>query len=298
MPNSKVAILVRTKDRPQLLQRAIASVMDQTFQEWHVVIINDGGDSSPVEAIIKTHGINAKCTIIHHDKPQGMAAATNSGISKSNSTYIALLDDDDTWEPTFLAETIDILEAAGPHSPLQGVATYTNQVFEILQADSIIIKRKERYPLQPHFISFANLLVENQFTNLSFLYRRSALDAIGNYNEQLKLFDDWEFNMRFALQFQIALHPKFLANYHMRLNTSGSNANTLASQSHKELLVAHFRETLLRNDAQQGKFGIGTLMHLSHLNLQVPNRLSILKALRHDLLWLWKKIRQKLIPSN
>lgn len=294
---SEVAILMRTRNRPQMLMRAIASVVAQTFCDWHIIIINDGGDQAAVEDATRTSGAESKITVIHHTNSRGMAAASNSGIAASKSTYIALLDDDDTWEPTFLAEALAVLYAEGSESKIKGVATYTNQVSESITGEHISVKTKKPYPLQPPFISLSNLLLENQFTNLSFLYRRDVLDAIGCYDEEFILFDDWEFNIRFASHSDIAVLPRFLANYHMRLQSdaAGAHANNLAVASNKQALVAKFRDILLRRDLQSGKLGVGTLMHLANQNLKVlPERFSLLRAFRHDFRWLMSKIRGKL----
>lgn len=298
MPSSKVAIIMRTKDRPQLLKRAISSACQQTFKNWQLCIINDGGDPAAVQEVTKSFHAQASIEILHLNPSRGMAEASNLGLKHTTSEYIALLDDDDTWEPTFLAETVTFLDQQDAHSKTKGVATYTNAICESLTADEITIHSKKRYALQPAYISFANLLLENQFTNLSFVYRREVLDAIGLYNQDLTLFDDWEFNLRFALKYDIALLPSFLANYHFRLHSKNGMAtaqNSLGLKPNKEALLAHFRDYLLRQDLERASFGIGTLMHLSHQQLKaMPANLSLLRALKYDCRWLYKKIKAKL----
>lgn len=297
MPATKVSILMRTKERPQLLKRAMQAVLKQTFTDWHLVIINDGGEPSSVTHIAESFALPQRLTVLHQTHSKGMAAASNCGIANSESEYIALLDDDDTWEPTFLQETVAVLDAKGPSSSTKGVVTYTNAVKETLCGDQIVHHSKKAYPLQPSHISFSNLLLENQFTNLSFLYRRQAFATIGMYDEELPFFDDWDFNLRFALRYEIALLPRFLANYHFRVNTNAlgaSSENSLGLKAERELYLARFRDRQLRLDVETGRLGIGTMMHLSYQHLKaIPAKQSLLRALKHDFSWAWNKLTAK-----
>lgn len=287
---------MRTKNRPLLLKRAISSVLQQTFTDWHLVVINDGGNQEEIKSILSqfTKSLQKKVTEIHLRESKGMAAASNAGIKATNSQYIALLDDDDTWDSTFLEQTTAFLDRKESSCLLKGVVTYTNSIAEDINSKNICYRYTKKYPLQPKQISLSNLLLENQFTNLSFVYKRDAIDSIGYYDESLLFFDDWDFNIRFAQSFEIGLLPLFLANYHFRIkvkNASGSE-NALGMREDKALYMSQFRDKKLRNDLKEGVVGIGMMMHLSYQQLKlIPERTSLLKALKHDILWVKNKIR-------
>lgn len=287
---------MRTKNRPLLLQRAIFSVLNQTFTNWHLVIINDGGSEQEIKlaTVPFEKQLQGKVTEIHFEESKGMAAASNAGIKASKSEYIALLDDDDTWHSSFLEKTTSFLDSNQQKPLIKGVVTYTNSVGEEVFGKNIHHKYTKKYPLQPKQISLSNLLLENQFTNLSFVYKKDALDAIGYYDENLLFFDDWDFNMRFAKSFEIGLIPEFLANYHFRIKVENANgsANALGLREDKALYMSRFRDYKLRQDLESGSIGIGMMMHLSYQQLkQIPERTSLLKALKHDMLWIKNKIK-------
>ena len=108
----KVAVITRTRNRALLLRRAARSVERQTFRDFCWVVINDGGDGEEVETIVgraQENGVDAH--VVHRAASTGMEAASNAGLAASNSTYIAIHDDDDSWHPDFLLRTVTFLEA-------------------------------------------------------------------------------------------------------------------------------------------------------------------------------------------
>ena len=108
----KVAVITRTKNRNILLPRAINSVLSQTSPEWVHVIINDGGDTEELESTILPFRENYgdRLIVIHNEFSLGMEAASNKAIMAVDSDYIVIHDDDDSWQETFLEETIAVLE--------------------------------------------------------------------------------------------------------------------------------------------------------------------------------------------
>ncbi|MBI1755472.1 glycosyltransferase family 2 protein, partial [Candidatus Azambacteria bacterium] len=91
----KVSVVIPTHNRPQLLQRAIASVLAQTFQDVEIIVVDDGKEKS-AEHIV--HGFHDLRIVYCADKKeQGGAAARNVGIVRAKGDFIAFLDDDDEW---------------------------------------------------------------------------------------------------------------------------------------------------------------------------------------------------------
>ena len=109
---ARIAVITRTKNRPLLLKRCLRSVFDQSYDGYVHVIVNDGGTPALVEeAIDTTLSDRRKVQVIHHAQSRGVGDAANSGVNASDSERIVLLDDDDTWEPSFLASMSAALDA-------------------------------------------------------------------------------------------------------------------------------------------------------------------------------------------
>lgn len=92
-----VSVVIATRDRPALLARTLASVRAQVDIDVELIVVDDGS-VSPVHA--------EGAIIVRHQRPAGVAAARNAGIRRASAPYVALLDDDDLWAPTKLAEQL------------------------------------------------------------------------------------------------------------------------------------------------------------------------------------------------
>ena len=105
----KVAVIMRTYERPVLLARAIASVQQQSFRDWELVVVNNGGNPAVVDKVVdvarRTTG-SGTITVLHLADRCGMEAASNHGLRSSQSDYFAIHDDDDAWHPEFLTVTV------------------------------------------------------------------------------------------------------------------------------------------------------------------------------------------------
>ncbi|HEX5688579.1 MAG TPA: glycosyltransferase, partial [Roseiflexaceae bacterium] len=130
LPYARVAIITRTKNRPLLLRRAIQGMLDQTFKDWLLVIVNDGGSPESVELVVDelADQLAGRVLVLHHPISLGMQTAANAGISNSNSDFIIIHDDDDSWEPTFLARTVSHLDERGWNPRSGGVITWSRVI--------------------------------------------------------------------------------------------------------------------------------------------------------------------------
>lgn len=248
----RVAIVTRTKDRPLLLQRAIKSVRAQKFTDWIHVIVNDGGDPASVDTLIGKQPTSYKdqSKIIHLKDPSGMQNAANSGVQESESEFVCIHDDDDSWEPDYLEACIAFLEHEGPESLYQGVITNSLQINEQIHQNGEIeeLSRRPYIPLPE--ISLFRVGYENPFPPIAFCYRRSAYEQIGSYDPRFNVAGDYDFNFRFLQKFEIGVIPRPLAFYHIReKSTDGdlSNSVVAASDEHK-LKYNEFKNHYLRGD--------------------------------------------------
>jgi glycosyltransferase involved in cell wall biosynthesis len=265
LPYARVAIITRTKDRPLLLRRAIQSALDQTFRDWLLVIVNDGGKPETVEMLVEDFGeeLVGRVLVLHNPIALGMQTAANIGLTSCDSDFIVVHDDDDSWEPSFLARTVSHLDAHGWNARLGGVITWAQVIIEELGDDGEI-KTHDRFVFNPllHHLSLVDLAVENRFPPISFLFRRAALDVVGPFREQHGPLGDWDFHLRMLRQFDIDVITEPLANYHHRTKgTSGDYGNSVHAQTD-----THRRKrTELINNAVRGEEGQHEGMPLAHL---------------------------------
>lgn len=263
---SKVAVITRTKNRSILLRRAIESVMGQTFQNWIMVIVNDGGDRGDVEGLVAQYGsaFKERCMLVNNEVSVGMEAASNIGIRSSDSEYVVIHDDDDSWHPLFLEKCVEFLDQ-NTHPTVAGVITYSTRILERIENGRIVREQEEPFNSWLSSVSFYRMCSSNVFPPISFVYKRDVFDRTGYYREDLPVLGDWEFNLRFMSKYDIFLIPEELAYYHHRLEIrAGEYSNSVVGDHHKHTFYdSLLRNELLREDLERNAMGIGHLVNIS-----------------------------------
>ena len=112
-----VSVIIPTYNRAACLKLALASVLNQTYQNFEIIVVDDASTDGTADVV---RGFaDARITYVRHDVNRGKvgagAAARNSGIARAQGTYIAFLDDDDEWLPEKLARQVAVLDR-GPRS--------------------------------------------------------------------------------------------------------------------------------------------------------------------------------------
>lgn len=212
----KVAVIMRTFERPVLLARAIASVCQQTHEDRELVIVNNGGAPGPVDDVVaaaRAGSVRGTITVVHLPGRVGMEAASNAGLRASQSDFFAIHDDDDAWHPEFLAVTTRVL---ADHPQRAAVVTSLTKVIETMKGSKVWPVREESFWLNPGRLTFRGMIGANTFPPVAALFRRSVLDQVGWFDESLPVLGDWEFNLRAVRAGGFEFEPRVLARYHVR----------------------------------------------------------------------------------
>ncbi|HDG1665705.1 TPA: glycosyltransferase family 2 protein, partial [Kluyvera ascorbata] len=236
----KVLIVTRTKNRTCFIPRAVGSILSQIYSDWHHVIVNDGGNACELEQAISPFRslYKDRLTIINNVTSMGMETASNIGINSSDSKYIAIHDDDDSWENYFLLEMVNALE----FNNVDGVVCHVSQCFEQITEGEIKILSKRYY--NPDLVSCnqRKLKYKNQFMPISFVFSREAYLAIEGFDENFLVCGDWDFHYRFIKQYRIKVISKRLANYHIRSGDVSDPSSAAVNSVHKKELHARYRQ--------------------------------------------------------
>lgn len=101
----KVSVVIPTHNRPDLLERAILSVLKQTFQDFEIIVVSDGQNGQNKSIIEKFQ--DPRIQYFEHAFNKGAPAARNTGIKNSTGEFIAFLDDDDEWYENKLEKQVE-----------------------------------------------------------------------------------------------------------------------------------------------------------------------------------------------
>ena len=252
---------MRTRNRPLLLERAVESVVSQSFTDFELVVVNDGGDAGEVESILARHPApgGALVRAVHHAEALGLRSPPNAPIRETSSTYVVIHDDDDSWHPAFLERTTAYLDETGA----MGVLAPTERVVEEIQDGRIVTLSKEPFHGDLEFVSLYATCFDNVAAPIAFLYRREAYEAVGGYDESLGSVADWDFTLRFLLQFEIDVlrGEEPLAFYRHRPEAAGAELNSVYSGRHdaaRNLMANRY----LRDDIRAGRVGLGFALNM------------------------------------
>ena len=307
--NGRVAIITRTKNRPLLLARAFASMLEQQYANWHLYLVNDGGDPAAVDALVAQYRtfFADRLTLIHHPESLGMEAASNAGLAAvRDCDYVVIHDDDDAWHPQFLLQTVRHLEDPA-HNRHVAVAARCEVVHEEIQGQDVIEVRREPWVSWKPTVDLLDQLQGNCFPPICLLIRHAAIDLTGPFNADLPVLGDWDYNLRLLLVGDIGTINADLAYYHHRIDhqTGSIYGNSVHSgiDKHKTYLTL-YRNSLLRMllRKEPGFIGLSHLLlsriaalenHVDHLEHEM-----LRGSIKEKLDWIHWDINQSLPWSN
>lgn len=196
-----------TCNRPQFLGRAIGSVHAQRFQDWELIVVQDG--SHPQTAAVMAEWERREPRIRHFHRLQkgNIAEATNFGLWQARGRYIAILDDDDYWAAADKLELQVRLLDQHPRCVACG-------------GGAIVVdpagREKMRY-LKPETDRQIRrrALYANPIVHSSAVYRREAAVRCGGYDESLAGFQDWDLWLRLGRQGELYNLPRYLVCYQL-----------------------------------------------------------------------------------
>ena len=272
-----VAVVTRTKDRNILLKRVVRTLKDQTFKDFIWVIVNDAGEEGPVDKVArKAIAYGMDVCVVHRTKSLGMEAASNNGVNESKSKYIAIHDDDDTWEPTFLEKTVDFLEL---REEFVGVITHSDRINEELTTDSVNFVSKVPYNHWLCSVQIADMSITNHFPPISFLFRRELFDNLGGFDESLPVLGDYDFHLRSLMLGDVGVIPEPLANYHFRMKIKIDDlshyGNSVTSSVDKHIeFDAKYRNRKFREDIENNQIGLGHVLYFGRLQKHIADKVD------------------------
>src|SRR5215471_9507676 len=183
---SKVSVIIPTYNRAEFLRSAITSVLNQTFQDFEIVIIDDASKDHTREVITQLN--DARIKFIHNQVSKGAAGSRNIGIMNAECEYIAFLDDDDEWLPEKLKIQVCLLDNSPP------------EVGCVCTGCFIIEKVRGRVlPIDNNKNS--DISKNNFITTSSILLRRGCFEKCGLFDENMPTSSDYDMWIRISEKF-------------------------------------------------------------------------------------------------
>ncbi|MCL5990545.1 MAG: glycosyltransferase, partial [Bacteroidetes bacterium] len=215
----KVSVIIPTFNRPDLLKIAILSVIQQTYNDYEIIVVNDCGKS--VQLVIDEFD-NKKIKYIEHTTNKGLAASRNTGIKCSKGKYLCYLDDDDFFYPGHLETLVRFLE----NSNFKVAYTDAFRASQHLQNGEYVTTEKK--VIYSEEFNYPKLLVGNYIPILCVMHHRDCLLKSGLYDESLSTHEDWELWLRIGLNYEFAHIKKATCEFTWRTDGSSMTSSRRA----------------------------------------------------------------------
>lgn len=186
-------MIIPVYNRQNFILTAVDSVLSQTYQNFELIIIDDGSTDRTSE---KVKSVNDPRIRYSYQKNQGPASARNKGITLSRSVYTAFLDSDDRWLPEKLARQVDFMEK---HD--QAMICHTEETW--FKNGKILLPKPEHKKNQGNiFLQSLKLCAVSMST---VMVRTGLFGLTGNFDPDMTVCEDYDFWLRVSARYPVYL---------------------------------------------------------------------------------------------
>ena len=234
----EVSVILPTYNRAQLIMRSIKSVLDQTYGNFELIVIDDGS-TDDTERVMSSF-VDKRVRYIRYEKNSGAAVARNVGVNSARGKYIAFQDSDDAWMPEKLEKQMKAFESAGSDLGVvytdmllvseNGLANY----WQSPEIDSSDIVDKKRREYQVFNIGIQSVLI-----------KKECFNKVGLFDERFPRFIDLELLIRLSKDYRFFHIKEPLVRYHIN---KGISSDEIAGCISRLLLLEKYFKYINENE--------------------------------------------------
>lgn len=229
----RFSIIIPLYNKAPYVRKAIDSVLGQTYQDFELVIVDDGSTDSSAEIAQRCIDGKSNC-ILQYQKNAGVSMARNKGVAVSHGDYLCFLDADDWWEPTFLRE-MDKLITDFPDAGIYGTSyTIINETKHKTGIAPIGIAKGFERGYINYFKAYSEHLGMPLWPGSVCIPRR-VFDEMQGFPEGVKLGEDFLLWVHVALKYKVAFLNQPLSNYNQDVELNNRAVGHLHAPQHHML---------------------------------------------------------------
>jgi glycosyltransferase involved in cell wall biosynthesis len=224
------------------LEETLESVFAQTFQDWQLVIIDDGSSDSTA-TIIRKHACQRDNITVRSQANAGLAVSRNRALELSTGKYTALIDHDDVWMPDKLEHQVRQLES-DDHLGL----SYTSAL--VIDGEGRILRPYIRREVIAEGEVWKQLFLGDFIACSSVLIRREAIDRVGAFRPELRITEEYDLFLRIAEKYAIGRIDLPLVK--LRMHSANASWNFLRTRAENNIVLG---ECLRRQPGLEREMG-------------------------------------------
>lgn len=275
-----VSVIIPCYNHGKFLHEAIKSILNQTYRNFEIIIVDDGSDDKETLDILEK--IDIQGVEVFHKRNGDVASARNYGIRRSCGEYILTLDSDDKFAPTFIEKSVDILQK----QPKVGMVTS----YVLRFGENAIVSGK----LECKGGDIKDFLLKNQAV-ACLMFRFQCWKDAGGYDEEIQGFEDWEFAISVTKQgWTVYSIPEYLFFYrrvpgsmYKRVLDKRPEIMKYIVMKHAEIFQRHAEDVIYERELQIKQLRQTLEVYQDSTTVKIGNLL--LKPLR----WVNKLVKER-----
>ena len=208
----KISIVLPTYNGERWLKDSIQSVVEQTFTDWELIIVNDCSTDNTLQIAQSFADKDTRITVISNKTNKKLPASLNVGFSQAKGTYFTWTSDDNLYKK-------DALEKLSTYLDNHPQTSMVSMNEDLINEEGVVIKN---YDANFKYKRCAGALMNNCNVGAAFMYRKSIADIVGKYDENTFCAEDYDYWCRIALAGNIDYTSDNIYQY--RLNSLSLSA--------------------------------------------------------------------------
>ncbi|WP_405420007.1 glycosyltransferase [Marinobacter flavimaris] len=288
-----VSVITPTYNRAEFLPAAISSVLAQTYEDFELIVVDDGSVDHTLK-VIKPFLEDRRVRYFFQEN-QGQSFARNYALAQSSGEFIGFLDSDDLWCPDKLEKQLKSFNAHPGADIVHGDEALINE-----QGKVISRKNMRRYS----GCITRQLLADNSVSITTALVKRRCFDEMGGFDTSVGVADDYDLWLRFSARYRFHYEPGIVASYRvMEAQISSDKRRRFAAN---EMIIRnflmHYGDGLSRQDRRWGlsRFYCRSARYFASIGVRGKAARAIVMAFANTPLSsvVWRSLFRVLVPRK
>lgn len=242
------SVIIPLYNKAPYIEKAIQSIAAQTFQEFELLVIDDGSADNSFHV---ANDILSKLSPplggwrMESQENQGVSTARNNGVKYAKYNYIAFLDADDWWEPTYLEKMRDLIKQF-PEAGIYGSSYFKVKNGKFIPAN-IGLPEDFQSGLINYFQVYANTMWMPLWTGATVI-KRTIFEDLNGFKPQLKLGEDFDLWVRVAMKYPVAYLNIPLAYYNQDVEIHNRAVGEKLYEPQQHMLFTDYGDLMKNED--------------------------------------------------